>query len=683
MLAGSLVLLALVIGFIGTTYGLFRANYFAEEQRLAKIEAETQTELALKAAAAEKSANDQSKTRLRQIEKGNEVLTSIFADLDIRRVNEGTEKLQVVLAKRLVQAANQLEEESVGDPLVVARLQFRLGTSLLALGFAQDALHLLQKALVTQADRLGEDNLETTITMSTLADIYNDNGQLEMDLPLYKKALELQQTNCGVNHPETLLSMSKLARSYHAAGQLDLVLPLYKETLKRMKEVYLPEHSETISCMGNLAVGYHDAGRLDLALPLYEKTVRLNKAVLGAGHTDTLSRMTNLAGGYKVDGQVDRSLQLLEEVLALRKANQGDDFPGTLLAKSLLANGYLDAGRVDLGVSLCEATLKQMEVKLGSDHPFTFDCRETLAHGYRLAGKLELALPLMEDLAKQLKTKFGPDYPQLRKNRNALATCYWSANQLDKSSPLFEESAKFEEEKLGRRHPDTLLIFANLGINYKDAGRISDALPLLLETNQASKLDSNLRFVGIHLLDGYVKAGMPQEAKRIATELQADARVNLPWDSPQLARELSNIGDALLRLEQFGEAEPLLREALEIYNAKEPEVWTTFQTHSLLGGCLLGQKKFAEAEPLLLAGYLGMEQRKDNLAPRNLIRIPESIERLIELYTAIEKPVDAAKWQQILDKYKAASAEYTPNSDEAPMRLYPAKALMMAPEWPM
>ena len=47
----------------------------------------------------------------------------------------------------------------------------------------------------------------------------------------------------------------------------------------------------------------------------------------------------------------------------------------------------------------------------------------------------------------------------------------------------------------------------------------------------------------------------------------------------------------------------------------QPDVWTTFNTQSLLGGAP-GQKKFAEAEPLLLAGYEGMKTGKRRSRPR-------------------------------------------------------------------
>jgi hypothetical protein len=107
---------------------------------------------------------------------------------------------------------------------------------------------------------------------------------------------------------------------------------------------------------------------------------------------------------------------------------------------------------------------------------------------------------------------------------------------------------------------------------------------------------------------------------------------------------LAQIGMSLLQQKKWTEAEPLLRECLAIREKAQPDVWSTFNTNSLLGGALLGQKKFAEAEPLLLAGYEGMKQREKNIPPGST-RIAEALDRLIELYTALDKPDAVKKWQ--------------------------------------
>jgi eukaryotic-like serine/threonine-protein kinase len=131
----------------------------------------------------------------------------------------------------------------------------------------------------------------------------------------------------------------------------------------------------------------------------------------------------------------------------------------------------------------------------------------------------------------------------------------------------------------------------------------------------------------------------------------ADARKALPQDSPQLAGMLGAIGLGLLEQKKWTEAEPLLRECLVIREKNEPDDWRTFNAQSMLGGSLLGQKKYADAEPLLLKGYEGMKAREKTIPPQASTRIPEALDRLIELYTATDKPDEVKKWQAERAKY--------------------------------
>jgi hypothetical protein len=70
----------------------------------------------------------------------------------------------------------------------------------------------------------------------------------------------------------------------------------------------------------------------------------------------------------------------------------------------------------------------------------------------------------------------------------------------------------------------------------------------------------------------------------------------------------------------------------------------------------LGQKKYADADPLLVKGYEGMKQCEKAITPQGSNRIPEALDRLIDLYTATNKPDEAKKWQAEPAKYPNASS---------------------------
>jgi eukaryotic-like serine/threonine-protein kinase len=560
------------------------------------------------------------------------------------------------LALSLFEEALKLQKSKLGTdhPDTLASMS-NLAGAYEAVGKLNLAMPLLEETLKARKARLGADHPGTLWSMNSLAGAYLDAGKLDRALLLFEETLDLRKSKLGADHPDTLTSMNDLAAAYQGAGKLDLALPLFEETLKLRKAKLGSDHPGTLTSMNNLATAYQGAGKLDLALPLFEETLKLRKAKLGSDHPETLGSMNNLATAYLGARKLDLALPLFEETLDLRKSKLGADHPETLTSMNDLAAAYQGAGKLDLALPLFEEALKLRKAKLGSDHPGTLTSMNNLALAYQGAGKLTLALPLFEETLKVIEAKLGPEHPNTLLTMSNLATAYWRVKELDKSIPLFEETLRLQDARLGRQHHNTLMTVANLGVNYKDVGRFAEALPLLEEASRAAKRLPQLAWVNRELLDGYVRAGKSEQLITSAKEMLADARKQLPEQSPQLASQLAGVALPLLQIKAISEAEPLLRECLAIREKTEPEVWTTFSTKSMLGGALLGQKKYAEAEPLLLTGYEGMKQREANMPPQVKVRVDEALERLIQLAKAQGRKQDEAKWQAELEARKKSA----------------------------
>jgi hypothetical protein len=73
----------------------------------------------------------------------------------------------------------------------------------------------------------------------------------------------------------------------------------------------------------------------------------------------------------------------------------------------------------------------------------------------------------------------------------------------------------------------------------------------------------------------------------------------------------------------------------------------------MLGGALLGQKKYSDAEPLLLAGYEGLKNNEQVIAPQTKSSLMDALHRLVDLYEATGKRDDAARWRKELEATEA------------------------------
>lgn len=166
---------------------------------------------------------------------------------------------------------------------------------------------------------------------------------------------------------------------------------------------------------------------------------------------------------------------------------------------------------------------------------------------------------------------------------------------------------------------------------------------------------ARLSWVPLALNSNYERAGLHDKAEASYRKGFDDAVKQFGEDHANSATAGVLLATNLLKQAKYADAESLLVKAVATREKAAPDNWTTFNTRSLLGASLFGQKKYADAEPLLLRGYEGMKAREKSIPPQGSTRIPEALDRLIELYGATNKLDVVKKWQAERAKYPAAT----------------------------
>ncbi|MGI8980216.1 MAG: tetratricopeptide repeat protein [Pirellulaceae bacterium] len=369
-----------------------------------------------------------------------------------------------------------------------------------------------------------------------------------------------------------------------------------------------------------LAKSQNELGYPNKGITLCLKARETLTAHLGPDHPDTITSMNNLADTYARLKQFDTALSLYTESMELCEASLEGNHPQTLSTKEGLAGVYQAINQLDKAIPLYEQTLEVRRAVLRLNHPDTLANRHNLALCYKRAGQLDKAIPLYEESLNATKAELSIDHPSTLQAMHNLAAAYDAAHELEKALLLFEETLERRMAKLGPEDSETLNTMGNLAGVYVDQGRVADALPLF---------------------DEFVKG-----------------RRKLHSDEPlRFANYLAIVSLSLLKAGEYARAQDHLSECLAIREKVEPDIWTTFSTQSMLGAALLGQEKYTDAEPLLLKGYDGMKQREGTIPPPARVRLAESLDRLIELYTATKKPDEVAKWQAERAKYSEEKAK--------------------------
>jgi eukaryotic-like serine/threonine-protein kinase len=503
--AAALVLIALLAGIAGTTAGLVRAD------RARQAEADR--------ADGERQAKELAVKRLGLTEQVVEALSGVFEKLDPKAEEKTGRSLRLILGDRLGEAAAALEADAAADPLLVARLQDRLGLSLLRLGLPKQAVPLFEKARVIRAAALGPDHPDTLSSTNNLARGYQDDGRAKLALPLFQDVLDLRRAQLGDNDPATLTSINNLATCHCSLGRVDLALPLLTETLERRKAQLGPDDPATLGSMNNLAVAYWSVDRLTDALSLHAEALRLRTARLGPRHPDTLQSMTNLGSTHRALGDLEKALPLLEQALDLRRAEQGPNHPDTLGGMSNLALTYLDARMPDKAVRLYEETLASRTARLGPAHPDTLGTLNDLGECHVELWSPDKALPLFQRAAAGMES-LGFAHRRAGAVVHNLASCLEHQKDFAAAEAWRRKWLTAVKDREGPASASYAAASARLGANLVRQEKFADAEPLL-------------------------RAGL-------------DVLRQTPAAAVEALRTQTALGAALAGRRQFVEAEPLL-----------------------------------------------------------------------------------------------------------------------------
>jgi tetratricopeptide (TPR) repeat protein len=454
VVASIAVLVALIAGIIGTTWGLIGERH-ARKQALA-------------AAQTAESRDAESRAVL------DFVQTKILAAARPTG-QEGGLGHDVTLRKAVEAALPAVEKSFQNQPLVEAQLRRTMGFSFWYLGDSKTAAAQFEVALALSTRLLGADHRETLATAANLAMMYSDTGREAEALKLRQETLAIQKVKLGPDHPDVLAGMQNLANSYNNLGREAEALALREAALPLMRAKLGADHRLTMIGMNNLALSYEAVGRNADALKLREETLALMRAKLGAEHPSMVPIINGLANSYAEVGRQEDALKLREQALALAKAKLGPDHPLTLWCINNLSVSYSHFDRDAEAVALREEVLARRTDVLGADHPDTLDACHNLAYSYAALGRHADALRLREGILLKRKSSLGPDHPDTLRSMKSLAETYHALGRHTEALAMREETLAIRTAKLGPDHPDTLKSMLDVAMSLVELKRAAEA----------------------------------------------------------------------------------------------------------------------------------------------------------------------------------------------------------------
>jgi tetratricopeptide (TPR) repeat protein len=506
-----------------------------------------------------------------------------------------------------------------------------------------------------------------------------DKGQADAALACCRTALELD--------PKLALAHANLGWALYSKGQVNEALASFRTALELD-----PKHARAHGGLGaifcdvkrdydaalasfrtaleldpkdawahyNLGNALGRKGQGDEAITSYRRALELDP-----NHAECHCNLGAILCDYKRD--YDAAIACFRTAIALAPKLVP---PHNNLGEALTAKGQVDEAiacfrtALELDPKLAEAQtglakaqrLAAVQDKLpaflnGDFQPTTNDERLALSEWCQIKKRYRTAARLYAD-AHAADPKLAADPKVGRRYYAACSAALAAAGQGEDAAQLDDK----EKARLRKQALDWLRADLALRTKQLESGPPAErtAAQQALQHWQQDRDLAGLR-------DNDALAKLPAEERGACETLWADVAALLKKADAKAAQEqqlaeagkLAQRGLGLLQQQQWAEAEPVIRQSLAIRQKMQPDVWTTFNTQSLLGGALLGQHKYAEAEPLLRAGYEGMKKQQAKIPPPGQPRLAEAVERLVHLYEALGKQDEVARWTKEREALKA------------------------------
>jgi hypothetical protein len=591
------------------------ASYFA-------VQARDEAERARDLAEAQTKANQQAQEHLAQVVKGNEILTSVFHNLDPKSEEKEGKTLRVLLGERLGEAVKQLDGEAVGDPLLVAQLQDVLGSSLLNLGHLEAAEVVLSKAEQTRAQLRGPDHPDTLTSMNNLAVLYQTRGKYDEAQTLCQQVLEVRRQKLGPDHPDTLTSMNNLAVLYEARGWSGQAEPLLRTALAIRRQALGEAHRDTAQAYNSLGGILRAQGKYAEAEPLLRTALAIWRQALGEAHPDTALGYNGLAANLDAQGKYAEAELQYRTALAIRRRALGEAHPHTAEGYNNLAANLGYQGKYGEAEALCRTALAICRQALGEAHPDTAMGYRNLAHNLSAQGKYAEAEPLYGTALAIRRLVLGEAHPLTAQSYNNVATNLDAQGKYGEAEPLHRKALVIRRQALGEVHPDTAVSYSHLASSLNGQGKYSEAQPLFrkalaIRRQALGEAHPDTGADYRDLANNLDAQGKHAEAESLFRTALAICRRALGEAHPRTATAFISLAASLNDQGKASEAQPLFHKALAILRQALGEAHPdTALGYNGLAHNLDAQGKYGEAEPLYRTALAIRRQALGEAPPR-------------------------------------------------------------------
>lgn len=530
--AGAVVALTLLVGVMGTTYGMISAQ---RQREKAIISEQAAIAGRNRAAAAEADA----RARAAEVEQVAAFQSRQFGDIDIplaamQLKEDLLDKVRAAAVEAKMSATDidarvsalrmdiagadltglvlhafeksifapalaAIEQQFAAQPAVRARLQQTIAKTTRELGMLQFAEGPQRAALETRRTALGADHVDTLDSMTQMGTLLRAQGKLADAEPYFVDALKGLRQTAGEDDARTLTCLAATGILRQLQGRLDDAAKCYRECLDRGTRVFGPEDRFTLEATANLGFLLCYQNQFDEAEALLKRALDGRRRVLGADHAETIQTINSLGALMRYRNQFDEADRYYSEALAARRRVLGDDHPQTLTSLDNLGGIRYSQGRFEDSLELAQRAYEGRLRTLGPGHLDTLHSVFNIGALLMKLNRLSEAEQNFREARDGFTRLIGRDRPDTIEATYRLGLALMeqrnTAEPGNSSEP--DESIGVEAERvlheaidsasrgLGEAHPKTILAVFSLADLLEQENRASDAVRLIADHEPA------------------------------------------------------------------------------------------------------------------------------------------------------------------------------------------------------
>jgi tetratricopeptide (TPR) repeat protein len=486
VLVSGLLLLTLLTGIIGTTWGLLETLRQKQETEHQRQEAERQKQEA------------ERQTRIAR--HTTDFLTGMFESID----PEEAKLRDITVREVLDQASGKIGTAFPNDPMTelpirrtMIDIYNKLGKAGEALPHAEAALRLIQAA---QGDK---DSPEKSDGMEDKADCLDALGKFDKALPLRQAALAMRERIDKGDSTNVADAMENLANTLEYSERPAEALPIKQAGLAMVQRIYKGDHPDVALAFFNLGVCLDYLHRPTEALPNFESALAMHQRVYKEDRIEVAHDLDMLSYCLFNMGRAAAALPKAQEALAMNRRIHKGDHPDVAHGLESLAGCLYYLGRSDEALTNLEASLAMYQRIYIGDHPKTQNLLDDCALALDAAGRTDEALPKAEEsLAMCLRLNPG-DQAETANALNNCAFCLEHLGRWSEALPKYEAALEMGKRLFKGDDPNVALFYSHVGDCMSVLGRSDEA-----QQNYQEALSTFERLATAQPANNLVKSGL-------------------------------------------------------------------------------------------------------------------------------------------------------------------------------